>query len=337
MRRAVPEHMLPVPRSVDDVRAHRIADDLWSLRLQLPYSSVATVNAFLLADGKRWVLVDCGSAVGPGWAGLERALALAGVEPDAIRQLALTHLHPDHAGLADEVAERLGCEVVRGEGPEALMDGLQDPLAPLEERRARGRREGVPEPELDLMVDTPIGLDVGCAPRVDALLREGDLVAGRWRVVPVPGHSPNQIALFDEERRWLLSADLALPHFLAYLEYGYTPDPYTEHLGAVERCLELRPALLVPGHGRPAQDAEERLRSSAETILEAAAKLEAVLDAEPRTAWELTLAYAGGAGGYDTRQAELSFALCVLEHLEARGRALAGADGGGVRRWRRER
>ncbi|WFE87885.1 MBL fold metallo-hydrolase [Roseibium porphyridii] len=56
------------------------------------------VNAFLVNTGERLVLVDAGTsdALGPTMGRLPTALEAAGVTPDQIDALLITHMHPDH-------------------------------------------------------------------------------------------------------------------------------------------------------------------------------------------------------------------------------------------------
>ena len=63
------------------------------------------VNAYLVQDGERVLLVDAGAAqcFGPTLGGLLGHLSQAGYAPADIDAVLLTHLHPDHAcGLLDE-------------------------------------------------------------------------------------------------------------------------------------------------------------------------------------------------------------------------------------------
>lgn len=59
-----------------------------------------SINAYLLKIGKTLILVDCGAAglFGPTTGYLPKALAAAGVAPEQIDAVLLTHLHGDHVG-----------------------------------------------------------------------------------------------------------------------------------------------------------------------------------------------------------------------------------------------
>ncbi len=61
----------------------------------------ASINAFLIRDGKRNILVDTGSGelFGPGYGGkLYDSLASVGLTPEQITDILITHIHTDHTG-----------------------------------------------------------------------------------------------------------------------------------------------------------------------------------------------------------------------------------------------
>lgn len=70
---------------------------------------ILSVNAFVIHAGDRLALVETGSGdyLGPTAGHLLRNLAAAGVRPDEIDTILLTHMHPDHsAGLTDLASGR---------------------------------------------------------------------------------------------------------------------------------------------------------------------------------------------------------------------------------------
>lgn len=61
----------------------------------------ASINAFLIRDGSRTILVDTGSGelFGPGYGGkLLDSLASVGVKPQQVTDVLITHIHTDHTG-----------------------------------------------------------------------------------------------------------------------------------------------------------------------------------------------------------------------------------------------
>ena len=333
----LPADLRAVSRTASDARAHPIEPGLWSLQLPLPYLSPPSVNAYLLEVEGGYALVDCGTSLSPAWEALEHALAEAGAAPEQLRLLICTHLHADHAGLAATVAARTGCDVLRGLGPDTVDDCLRDPVTPLDRRRALGLRAGIPAGEVDRWVDTHLADDVWhdrVQPTRLLVRRCLPSRIGAVRVIPARGHSPTQIALFEEGRRWLICADLAYPIDHPFLEYGWTLDPYAEHLASLDRALGLEPSLLLAGHGRPAEDARERLQDARQRAVELATRVRATLSGGARSAYEVVQTLLGDDPGSNLGQSVMSISLCVLEHLEREGAAVAEQGDDGVRRHR---
>ncbi|QNP49077.1 MBL fold metallo-hydrolase [Diaphorobacter aerolatus] len=65
-----------------------------------PRAVRTSVNAFLLDDGERVILVDAGAstALGTSMGKLATSLQMSGYKPDSVQFILLTHLHPDHDG-----------------------------------------------------------------------------------------------------------------------------------------------------------------------------------------------------------------------------------------------
>ncbi len=308
------------------------------IRVPLPYPVVPSVNVYLLELDSGPVLVDCGTSLGLGWSAIETGLGRLGVEPAALAALVLTHTHSDHAGLAAEVVERSGCRLLRGAGPDSVLDQLRDAGLPLASRRELAAAEGVPGGRLPEYVGPVIagdGRHVRAVP--DRLLADGEELPGAagWQVLAAAGHSPNQICLYRERDGAMISADLVLPVVPPFLEWGSAPDPASAHRRSLEAARALAPRLLLPGHGGPLEDADAAIAAALAGLDELLELTEAALVPGPASGYEVALRLAPGKRGLDRRQSLISIALAALEHLALVGLAevVTGADG--VRRFAR--
>ena len=182
------------------------------------------INVYLVGD----VLVDAGTP------GAKRRILrqLAGRE---VRTHLVTHAHPDHFGSSHAVCEALGLPLWTGAADaEAIETASPVP--------AQGR-----VPALMAKMKMPP------AHPVARRLQEGDEVAG-FVVLDAPGHSPGHIALWREADRTLVCGDVFFnlpslrppPRLLTF-------DPALNR-ASMQRLAELRPALVLFGHGPPLRD-----------------------------------------------------------------------------------
>jgi glyoxylase-like metal-dependent hydrolase (beta-lactamase superfamily II) len=192
-------------------------------------------NCYLVPEADGLTLVDTNMS-GSGAAILRAAQRLG----QPISRIALTHAHADHAGSLDELAAQLpGVEVALAARTAAFLRG-----------------------ELGLQADEPqTPLRGGFVTRTtpaSRLLQPGDSV-GSLRVVAAPGHTPDQIAFFDERDGSLIAGD-AFQTQAGTAVAGVTrwlfpfPALATWHLPtALQTAVALRalnPSRLVVGHGR---------------------------------------------------------------------------------------
>jgi glyoxylase-like metal-dependent hydrolase (beta-lactamase superfamily II) len=326
-----------VARPPTDALAREIAGGLWSLQLPLCYVPVASMNAYLLRSRDGWIVWDCGSCLEPGWEAIVHALGQAGVRANDVTLLVISHAHADHRGLAAEFVARTGARLACSADPHPTVDVIRDPSIPLEVRRRRARREGIPEFAIDAIVDELPGMDTHYPDaEPDLVLDPGatlETLSGTWEVVALPGHSADQIGLWNPRLRHLISADLAFAGMVSYLEYGTRPDPQTDQLRSLDRALALGPELLLAGHGRPATDAGAVLRHSRRQVVDRVEAALAVIREPGLTGWDVAVALTTPGSLTDAYQRSISETLCVLEHLELHGRARSAIDDRGRRTW----
>src|SRR5256886_17544317 len=79
------------------------------------------VNVYLLRDGDAYTLIDTGLQTEESRQVLNQQLAGLKVPVKRINRILITHIHPDHFGLAGELRQRSGAELIIHRLEVALM------------------------------------------------------------------------------------------------------------------------------------------------------------------------------------------------------------------------
>jgi glyoxylase-like metal-dependent hydrolase (beta-lactamase superfamily II) len=244
------------------------------LRMSLPFA-LDHINLWLLRDeldGRAgWTVVDCCISHDQSKAQWERIFETE-LEGLPILRVIVTHMHPDHIGLAwwlcqrwnaplwvsatDYNAARLASQSTTGFGGEASANffashGLLDPES-LE--KIRGRTRYYP----NMVPDVPHSFH---------RMQDGDVIAigGRsWRCISGYGHAPEHIALYCEDLKVLISGDMMLPRISTNVSvYDIEPesDPLRLFLESIDKFASLpEDTLTLPSHGKPFQGLHERIQ-----------------------------------------------------------------------------
>ncbi|MCX7682272.1 MAG: MBL fold metallo-hydrolase [Anaerolineae bacterium] len=297
---------------------------------------VGPVNVYL-AEGEPLTLVDAGPHYDPARQALEEALAGLGYRVADLQRIVITHAHADHYGLAAELAEVSGAEV--------LAHAASIPWMSDEEgfRRLAFYGEvmiwaGVPQEMLTRLASLRAGTSRYTRPLVPKrTLVDGDLITlggEAWTVLHTPGHAGGLICLHQPERRLLLSSD----HLLRYISSNPILEPpgpgektwprrLVEYMAQLNRVAALDLALTLPGHGPPLTDHRALIQERLAFHEQRAAHILDLLRAGPLTAHSLAQALFP-TGDIVNYFLALSEVIGHLQWLEVSGRATCyEADG----------
>ena len=206
-----------------------MAPGVWRLK-QFP---APTINVYLAED----VLIDAGTR----W---DRRRIFAEIEGRELSLLALTHVHPDHQGVAKDVCEARGIPLACHADDVEAMDG----------------RRPVQEAAVGNIANKVIRRFWQGPPyKVERVLNEGDEVAG-FRVVHAPGHARGEMIFFRDSDRVAICGDVIRNMsyatgrpMLAEPPEIFTYDP-AENRRSIDKLADLNPALILPGHGPAVTD-----------------------------------------------------------------------------------
>jgi glyoxylase-like metal-dependent hydrolase (beta-lactamase superfamily II) len=293
-------------------RALEVAPGVKWLRMRLPFA-LDRIHLWLLRDRQRdepdaperegWTIVDCGITNDETRTHWEQVFATE-LEGLPVLRVIVTHMHPDHVGLAhwlterwstpahecrlwmsctDFNAARLASQSTTGFGGDAAArfmasHGLTDPES-VARIRARSNYYATMVPAVPVRYRRLMDGDV---------IRIGE---HDWRGIAGYGHAPEHISLHCPAQRLLISGDMVLPRIstnVSVIDLEPEADPLRLYLASIDRLAAL-PAetLVLPSHGRPFTGLRRRV---AQLKAHHEERLAAVLDAcaaRPSSAAEL--------------------------------------------------
>jgi glyoxylase-like metal-dependent hydrolase (beta-lactamase superfamily II) len=306
------------------------ADGVRRVPLPVGVHGVETVNVYVLADGDRVTLVDCGvwhprgdaAALGV----LAGGLRAAGYELGDVSRIVVTHAHIDHYGLAGRLLELTGAELWMHALTDLDCEKYRHPDTAVARRRDTYADHGLPPAQLD---DVAHGLEnwlpyLHSVVEASTRLRGGERfgVGGRdWEAVHTPGHSVGHVCLWSAELGVLLSGDHLLPVVTppVTFERGFDADPLRSYLDSLRRIADRAPRLVLPGHGRPFEDCARRVEVIIRTKTRRLNTIRELIEQRPRTVVEVAEQVFTRAGPSFLRSFALSETLAHIAYLRVDG------------------
>lgn len=232
-----------------------MAPGLWSIPVPLPINDLRYVLVYALETPKGPVLIDAGWDTADAWDGLSAGLALAGFEVADVQGVLVSHIHPDHYGLAARIREASGAWIALHPADASLIgDRYEHPERVVAANRALLRLAGVPERLANDL--SRASLDVAHLVQVaqpDILIEDGqELRIPGWDLVTVwtPGHSPGHVCFHDPQRRFLFSGDHVLPRITpnVTVHTQQPPNPLADFLDSLRKLVPLAVDEVLPAH-----------------------------------------------------------------------------------------
>jgi glyoxylase-like metal-dependent hydrolase (beta-lactamase superfamily II) len=302
------------------------------LPISLPDVTLAYVNAYLIRGDCGFILVDAGWNTPATLASLQKQLAETGADVKDISRIVVTHVHPDHYGLAGRLKQLSGASLAMHEIEKEVITTRYINIASLLEQTGRWlAANGVPPDELARIRDATVGMEQYVAPvHPDIILHGGETIAGgdfTFKVLWTPGHSSGHICLYEPGKRVLISGDHVLPTITSNV--GSHPqsidNPLSRYLNSLKEIKQLDVNLVLPGHESPFTGLKPRIDELIQHHEQRSAEILAAVKDGTRTAYQIAGALSWSTPGgwpdmspFDKRLA-ISETLAHLEMLTAAG------------------
>jgi glyoxylase-like metal-dependent hydrolase (beta-lactamase superfamily II) len=301
------------------------------------------INIWGLADGEGWTIVDTGMRSDESlqaW----RKLQTNAVDRKPVTRVIVTHMHPDHIGLAGWLTrifscrlwmtrlEYLNCRVLTADtGREAPDDGLDF-------YRSAGWSE------LDIEVYRArfgnFGKYIHALPDSYRRIVDGEEIAiGEqvWRVIVGTGHSPEHACLYCPALKLLISGDQVLPKISSNVSvYPTEPDadPMRDWLESLAKIKSAVPddVLVLPSHNDCFRGLHARIDFLVASQQRVLARLQNTLQERKRAVDVFGALFARSVASNDTALLQMATgeSVACLNHLMYRGTIERTLDAAGV-------
>lgn len=301
------------------------------------------INLWAIDEGEGWAIVDTGLRTPDTTVAWCRLFA-GDLKLRSVTRVFVTHMHPDHVGMAGWLTRRFGCRLwmsrleymtcrvmVSDLGREAPQDGVDF-----------YRRAGWSEAAIETYRSRfgNFGKYIYALPDSYRRLQDGEEVkigARAWRVVMGNGHSPEHACLYCPEQKLLISGDQVLPRISSNVSvYPTEPDanPLADWYASLAKVRREVPddVLVLPAHNECFRGLHARLDALTQGQDRAIERLRQTLR-EPRRATDVF----GVLFGRDIAETDVALlgmatgeSVACLNYLVHCGQVDRQIDSGGV-------
>ncbi|ARK28883.1 MBL fold metallo-hydrolase [Halalkalibacter krulwichiae] len=257
-------------------------------------SSLKTINFFIVKTDKSLTLIDAGFNTDDCYNALTTTLKEHNLSIADFTDIVLTHHHIDHVGLVNRiVAEhpipvyvhprsipRLTRDKNFLEMRIAFFTELYDTMGCKEtgKRQIKFLRESIEKNKNNAISAN--------------LLPLSQHTQAGFEVIEVPGHAPDQIALYNQTSKWLFSGDLLINHISSNAlvepdENGKRMLTLIDHMNSLRKCQTMDIETVFPGHGVLIENANDLITKRLNGVEEKADKLQTLIKQGHTTANQL--------------------------------------------------
>ncbi len=320
-----------------------IMEGLCQLKVPIPNNPLGNLLAYLLKGKDSYTLVDTGWHTPEALEALERQLAELGVSLEQITHVLITHVHPDHYGLAGKIKERSGAQIImhaaeqplietRYRQPAGLLDTLGDWLT----------QHGVPPEDMPQLqrASMPV-LSYVTVVEPDVMVQDGDVLRLEpWdlEMIWTPGHSPGHLCIYERSKKLLFSGDHVLPVITPNISLNPQSggNPLGDFMNSLKKLEGREATWVLPAHEYHFQDLGKRLKELYQHHEDRMGEMLASIAHAPQTGYYIASQARWAVGSWEQmapllRRSALMETLSHVELLVRQGRAAKVAANGTIR------
>ncbi|MBN1152944.1 MAG: MBL fold metallo-hydrolase [Dehalococcoidia bacterium] len=290
-----------------------IVTGVHQLRIPFPEGIDRHTNAYVVEGNRGSILVDCGWDSSEAIWAFREELRVERLSFEEINWVVVTHVHPDHFGLAAKLRELCGAKIVMHRADaELIQSRYVDYQGLIDSTGAMLQAAGVPEHEVCELRDASVWTaQFVTAIEPDVLVDDGDTVSNgtfQLEVMHTPGHTPGHICLYDPRKRRLFSGDTVLFETIPHV--GLNPqsgtDPISDYMQSLEYLGQKSVSFVFPGHGPVFNSLVIRTEEILRTLGAREHQVLEVLEEGLKTVYEVTCELPWRSNGAETSYADMS-------------------------------
>jgi len=273
-----------------------IAPGIYQLRVPIPDNPLGYLNCYLIEGKDGWLMVDTGWYTPDAFSSLESGLEGLGLAFSDIATMIVTHVHPDHFGLAGRIKHvSPATQLLTHQWESDLIESRYIKFSELRDRiAAMLERHGVPNEDLSTLKSASMpALQFVMVTLPDHTLYGGETITtGVYdvEVIWTPGHSPGHICLYEPQNRLLFAGDHILPSTSPNVGYHVQSgdNPLGDYISALRKVQSLPVAKVLPAHEHVFTDLRGRIEQIISHHDRRKAEIEQVIRKEPHSAYAVS-------------------------------------------------
>lgn len=244
-----------------------VAPGIYQIKVPIPNNPLENLNCYLVEGKEGWLMVDTGWFTPETFDSLKNGLAGLDIAFTDIATIVVTHVHPDHFGLAGRIKHLSpNTQLITHQLESDLIEPRYIKFSELQHKMsAMLRRHGAPSSELLALKSSSMpAIEFVRVTFPDSTLYGGEIIStGRYdlEVIWTPGHSIGHICLYEPENQLLFSGDHILPNITTNVSYHVQSgdNPLGDYLNALHKIENLPVKKILPAHEHVFTDLRGRI------------------------------------------------------------------------------
>lgn len=264
------------------------------IKLPLPGKETSSVNIYIIEGNSGNLMIDTGWNTTESFNTLAQEMKASGFALKDITHIAVTHIHPDHLGLAGKIAALVGAKVFVSDIEYSLLDSrYTHPDELLGQMSAFLAANGVPDWELKMLTEASLSLHNGVYPLTKAqLLKPGDRISiepFQFQAVLTPGHAKGHLCFYEPAKKYLFTGDHILAETAPIICYHpqSSENPLGDYVTSVNTLSELEVRFILPGHGPVFSGLGPKIDNILQVHNDMIMKIQQLMGVDTKTGYEL--------------------------------------------------